>query len=149
MELKLEKPFSGGINDIISKISRIAVVAAVPAIAAQAYSNWLLTNSIIVPINWAYSEILFFAGVIYIIALIFKKGIELQSENELTVYIMPIVVNLDVMMARRKVSLNELSERVDITIQIYRYLKPVKQKLFVLVPSNQYVKHSTASRPIF
>ena len=85
MELKLEKPFSEGINDIISKISRFAVRAAVLAIAAQAYSDWLLSNGIVVPINWAYSEILFFAGVIYIIALIFKKGIELQSENELTV----------------------------------------------------------------
>ena len=29
---------------------------------------------------------------------------------------MPIVVNLDVMMARRKMSLNELSARVDITL---------------------------------
>ena len=28
---------------------------------------------------------------------------------------MPIIVNLDVMMAKRKISLNELSERVDIT----------------------------------
>ena len=28
---------------------------------------------------------------------------------------MPIIVNLDVMMARRKISLNELSEKVDIT----------------------------------
>jgi putative transcriptional regulator len=29
---------------------------------------------------------------------------------------MPIIVNLDVMMAKRKISLNELSERVDLTI---------------------------------
>ena len=29
---------------------------------------------------------------------------------------MPIVVNLDVMMAKRKMSLNELSARVDITL---------------------------------
>jgi putative transcriptional regulator len=29
---------------------------------------------------------------------------------------MPITVNLDVMMAKRKMSLNELSEKVDITL---------------------------------
>ena len=29
---------------------------------------------------------------------------------------MPIIVNLDVMMAKRKMSLNELSERVDLTL---------------------------------
>lgn len=41
---------------------------------------------------------------------------------------MPIVVNLDVMMARRKMSLNELSERVDITLANLSILKTGKAK---------------------
>ncbi|MBI1191680.1 MAG: helix-turn-helix domain-containing protein [Bacteroidetes bacterium] len=41
---------------------------------------------------------------------------------------MPIVVNLDVMMARRKMSLNELSERVDITLSNLSILKTGKAK---------------------
>lgn len=41
---------------------------------------------------------------------------------------MPIVVNLDVMMARRKISLNELSERVDITLSNLSILKTGKAK---------------------
>lgn len=41
---------------------------------------------------------------------------------------MPIVVNLDVMMARRKISLNELSERVDVTISNLSILKTGKAK---------------------
>ena len=36
---------------------------------------------------------------------------------------MPIVVNLDVMMARRKMSLNELAQRVDITLANLSILK--------------------------
>ena len=36
---------------------------------------------------------------------------------------MPIVVNLDVMMARRKMSLNELAEKVDVTIANLSVLK--------------------------
>lgn len=39
-----------------------------------------------------------------------------------------IVVNLDVMMARRKMSLNELSERVGITIANLSILKTGKAK---------------------
>ncbi len=39
-----------------------------------------------------------------------------------------IVVNLDVMMARRKVSLNELSERVDVTPANLSILKTGKAK---------------------
>ncbi|HCI58583.1 MAG: helix-turn-helix transcriptional regulator [Bacteroidetes bacterium] len=41
---------------------------------------------------------------------------------------MPIVVNLDVMMAKRKVSLNELSERVDLTLSNLSILKTGKAK---------------------
>ena len=41
---------------------------------------------------------------------------------------MPIVVNLDVMMAKRKLSLNELSERVDLTLSNLSILKTGKAK---------------------
>lgn len=41
---------------------------------------------------------------------------------------MPIIVNLDVMMARRKISLNELSEKVDITPANLSILKTGKAK---------------------
>jgi putative transcriptional regulator len=41
---------------------------------------------------------------------------------------MPIIVNLDVMMAKRKISLNELSERVDITLSNLSVLKTGKAK---------------------
>ena len=41
---------------------------------------------------------------------------------------MSIVVNLDVMMAKRKISLNELSERVDITLSNLSILKTGKAK---------------------
>lgn len=41
---------------------------------------------------------------------------------------MPIIVNVDVMMARRKMSLNELSERVDITLSNLSILKTGKAK---------------------
>ena len=36
---------------------------------------------------------------------------------------MPIVVNLDVMMAKRKMSLNELSAKVDVTLSNLSILK--------------------------
>lgn len=41
---------------------------------------------------------------------------------------MPIIVNLDVVMAKRKVSLNELSERVDLTLSNLSILKTGKAK---------------------
>jgi putative transcriptional regulator len=41
---------------------------------------------------------------------------------------MPIIVNLDVMMAKRKMSLNELSEKVDLTLANLSILKTGKAK---------------------
>ena len=53
---------------------------------------------------------------------------------------MAIIVNLDVMMAKRKMSLNELSEKVDITLANLSILKPEKQKRFVLAHSKPFAK---------
>ena len=41
---------------------------------------------------------------------------------------MPIIVNLDVMMAKRKISLNELSERVNLTLSNLSILKTGKAR---------------------
>lgn len=41
---------------------------------------------------------------------------------------MPIVVNLDIMMARRKISLSELAEKIDITPANLSILKTGKAK---------------------
>ena len=41
---------------------------------------------------------------------------------------MPIIVNLDVMMAKRKMSLNELSDKVEITLANLSILKTGKAK---------------------
>lgn len=41
---------------------------------------------------------------------------------------MPIIVNLDVMMAKRKISLGELAERIDLTPENLSILKTGKAK---------------------
>jgi putative transcriptional regulator len=41
---------------------------------------------------------------------------------------MPIIVNLDVMMAKRKISLNELAQKVDLTLANLSILKTGKAK---------------------
>jgi putative transcriptional regulator len=70
------------------------------------------------------ADVWMFMGItLLVIVQIFKKGIEIQNENDLTVLAMPIVVNLDVMMAKWKMSLNELSGKVDLTLSNLSILK--------------------------
>jgi hypothetical protein len=85
LKFKLSKPFSTDLTDLFLKISYFSVGAGILAIIADGYNKWLLNKGIVVPITWGSEEIIFFAGVIYIFALIFKKGAELQAENDLTV----------------------------------------------------------------
>ena len=48
--------------------------------------------------------------------------------NHLKTKLMPIIVNLDVMMAKRKISLGELAERIDLTPANLSILKTGKAK---------------------
>jgi putative transcriptional regulator len=49
---------------------------------------------------------------------------------------MAIIVNLAVMMRKRKISLNELSERVDLTLSNFSILKTGKAKALDCQPSD-------------
>ena len=53
---------------------------------------------------------------------------------------MPIIVNLDVMMAKRKMSLNELSEKVELTLSNLSILKTGKAKAIRFTTLNAICK---------
>ena len=79
------KPFESAMSELFMKISYFSLGTGVLALIANGYFKWLLKNGTVVPVNWGSEEILVFAGVIYILALVFQKGTELQTENDLTV----------------------------------------------------------------
>ena len=65
--------------------------------------------------------------------------------------VMSIVVNVDVMMAKRKMSSQELAEKIGITAANLSILKTGKAKAvrFSTLPSKPSVRPSTASRATF
>jgi hypothetical protein len=85
MKFNVAKPFESGIQKQILKISYVAFSTGIVALISASYSKWLLKKGATIPVDWAANEILFFAGIIYIIALVFEKGTELQTEQDLTV----------------------------------------------------------------
>ncbi|MFC6997987.1 DUF2975 domain-containing protein [Rufibacter roseus] len=78
-------PFNATNAALISKISHTALGTGIVGLVAESYSKVLLKSGIALPLHWESSEFLFLAGIIFIIAQVFKRGIELQTENELTV----------------------------------------------------------------
>ena len=87
VKLKIQTPFS---MEVQKKLEGIAYLL---------FSVWLVSNvfwkiyvyylskdtGIQLPTSYIGDEYIFIAGIVYIISQVFKRGIEIQSENELTV----------------------------------------------------------------
>jgi hypothetical protein len=84
-KFNLSKPFNNNLTELFVRISHLAVGTAALALIAHNYAKSIMKKGIAIPIDWGSNEILFFAGVIYLLAFVFKKGAELQTENDLTV----------------------------------------------------------------
>lgn len=78
-------PFTEEISRSISKIGSIALQIGITAIITDGYAKWLMKKELSFTYKDGGTEFLLLAAIVYIIAQIFKRGIELQSENELTI----------------------------------------------------------------
>ena len=85
--LKLQAPFSMEVEVQLESMAYILFcVWIISSIFWKTYTFYLTqATGIQLPIRNSDDEYLFMAGIIYIISQIFKRGIELQEENQLTV----------------------------------------------------------------
>jgi hypothetical protein len=95
LKINFAHPFSLNIALLIKRISYMSFVVGILALTANAYSEMYIISGLTPYTLPQYaalnnvlaggSEFLFFGGIIFIIALVFNRGIEMQAENELTV----------------------------------------------------------------
>ena len=88
-KLDLSKPFNRYVSEQIAQISYFTLsIGLLSHIARQTAKNLLHRGYEIDQLSqfWVDSEaFILMAAIVYIIAIIFKKGIELQNENDLTI----------------------------------------------------------------
>ena len=86
-KLKLQTPFSMEVEKKLERIAYLLLgVWIVSSIFWKLYIYYLSkATGIQLPTNNIGDEYLFMAGIIYIISQVFKRGIEIQEENQLTV----------------------------------------------------------------
>jgi len=88
-KLNLVKPFDFVITRLIEKISYEAVAIAIVSVIAHQYTKRLIQSGYEVSHVEKYwndtAAFLMMAAILAIISQVFKKGIELQNENDLTV----------------------------------------------------------------
>lgn len=87
--LNIVQPFSEEVGRFIFKTSYVALVVGLLSWLGIQYSGWLVREGVKLPDMHKYfgggDVFLMMGAVLFVIAQIFKRGIEIQSENELTV----------------------------------------------------------------
>lgn len=83
--IRISHPFTEEIADLLEKISYFIFGAWVLALLHNFYIDWLSQNIPNLPEQPIPVDFIFLAGVIFVFAQVFKKGVELQSEKDLTI----------------------------------------------------------------
>jgi hypothetical protein len=89
-KLSLSQPFNREVKLFIIKVSCLAFGIGLFTWAGATYTEWLVKQGVKMPdtqhLRLGGADVWLFMGVtLFVIAQIFKRGIEIQSENELTV----------------------------------------------------------------
>jgi Protein of unknown function (DUF2975) len=84
-KFSLRDPFTMEVVRRLEKISYFAFAIWVVTMLSNAYTSWLIKISGKLYGNQISGEFIFMVGLVFIIAQVFKHGVEIQSENDLTV----------------------------------------------------------------
>jgi len=84
--LNIHHPYSPKVSRLLDGISYLTLFTGLIAVVGNSYSKWLSKFHDLIDLNLGSgTELLFMAGVLFTVSLIFKRGLEIQSENELTI----------------------------------------------------------------
>jgi hypothetical protein len=84
-KVNLTNPFTLEMVSVLERMSHLLIGSWVVAIIHNGYINWLSHRTEISLADWPTDESFFMAGIVFVISQVFKRGVEIQSENELTI----------------------------------------------------------------
>jgi len=82
---KLQNPFTPETVKYLEKISYFLFATWVVAMLSNIYTSLLKSATGTLYGNWISGEFIFMVALVFVLAQVFKRGVEIQSENELTV----------------------------------------------------------------
>ncbi|MDT0557921.1 DUF2975 domain-containing protein [Ichthyenterobacterium sp. W332] len=83
--IDLHKPFQIDVTHLVFKISYVALTIGILGAVAKPYTIWLRTNVFFTQLDIGTSAYIFMAGVVFIVATLFKRAVEIKQENDLTI----------------------------------------------------------------
>ena len=89
-KLNLSEPFSKELRSLIINVSYLSLGIGLFSYWGIHYSEWLVNQNVKMPdiqhLGFGGADVwLFMSVILFVIAQIFKRGIELQEENDLTI----------------------------------------------------------------
>ena len=89
-KLDITQPFSKSVGRVLFVISYLSLLIGVLSWTGARYTEWLVSNGVKIPdledLRLGGADVwLFMGATLFVIAQIFKRGIEIQTENELTI----------------------------------------------------------------
>jgi hypothetical protein len=83
--IKLVDPFTADISNLMQRVSYYLLSTWIIAMAYNIHTHWLMKRINGLQIPTIPGEFIFMAGIVFVFAQIFKRGVEIQTENALTV----------------------------------------------------------------
>ncbi|MVM29941.1 DUF2975 domain-containing protein [Spirosoma sp. HMF4905] len=84
-KITLANPFKMEVAQTLEKVSYFLLGTWIVGMLSHAYTSWLLKRTGEIFDSGSTDDFLFMAGLVFIISQVFKRGVEIQNENELTV----------------------------------------------------------------
>ena len=84
-KFNLKNPFTMEVARRLEKISFVTLGTWFVTLLSNVYTSLLMKITGKLYGNWLSTEFIFMVGLLFIISTVFKRGVEIQSENELTV----------------------------------------------------------------
>lgn len=84
-KMKIGSPFTREIAERLGWMGQVMLGTWITAVLYNAHTRWLMKRLDGLELEPVSTDFLFLVGVVFVIAQVFKRGVELQTENELTV----------------------------------------------------------------
>ena len=84
-KVDVQNPFSEHVSMGLTKISYLSLVVGVASLIGLAVSKWLAEYGLKVNVEWSADAYIFMTCVLFLLAMFFKRGVEIQKENQLTI----------------------------------------------------------------
>ena len=81
----MSDPFKTDVARLLERISYVLLGSCLIALVSNGYTAWLSIRTGSPQGDLDVGELIFMAALVFIISQVFKRGVEIQSENDLTI----------------------------------------------------------------